>query len=307
VVTDQGKAIKGRHDYLPFGEEIPASLGRMAIPGYGGTDGLRHKFTAKERDSESNLDYFLARYHSGAQGRFTSVDPGNAGAYRNDPQTWNGYSYARNNPLLYTDPTGEAIRICDNNNKNCVNSEFNPDYFERTNPNLRFSNGVINAVNEDGSLTKVGTYAEFGDAVEPLIDLTQLFRGYANVVNGVVGLISRTALGVAGPAANRALFELFKKQLRQLMEKPYAVDPELKEILRKLYREGATIGSGSTADAIRHTKATGELVGGSDHLQKGNELLGKLETWVRNHPSATPGDRAAAENVILDLRDALGK
>ncbi|PYP85422.1 MAG: hypothetical protein DMF61_16295 [Blastocatellia bacterium AA13] len=35
----------------------------------------RPKFTQKERDAESGLDYFLARYYSSAQGRFTSVDP----------------------------------------------------------------------------------------------------------------------------------------------------------------------------------------------------------------------------------------
>jgi len=185
VVTDQSRVVRARHDYLPFGEEIPASVGRSAIAGYGGIDGLRQRFTAKERDIESNLDYFGARYFSGAQGRFTSVDPENRGAIANDPQTWNGYSYARNNPLLYTDPTGEAIQICDNNNENCVNSEFDPHYFERTNPNLRFSNGVINAVNEDGSLTRVGTYTEFGDAVEPLVDLTQLGRLYVSVGKAV--------------------------------------------------------------------------------------------------------------------------
>jgi RHS repeat-associated protein len=124
VVTDQGKAIKGRHDYLPFGEEIPASLGRSAIAGYGGTDGLRHKFTAKERDSESNLDYFGARYYSGAQGRFTSADPYNISfeaskarpsdqpgllsGYLSKPQVWNKYAYTLNNPLRYVDPTGEC-------------------------------------------------------------------------------------------------------------------------------------------------------------------------------------------------------
>lgn len=37
-------------------------------------DSLRQKFTGKERDAESGLDYFLARYYSNAQGRFTSAD-----------------------------------------------------------------------------------------------------------------------------------------------------------------------------------------------------------------------------------------
>ena len=68
--------------------------------------GPAQKFTGKERDTESGLDYFGARYFSGAGGRFTSVDPENAGADPADPQSWNGYAYARNNPLLYVDLLG---------------------------------------------------------------------------------------------------------------------------------------------------------------------------------------------------------
>ena len=36
---------------------------------------LASLFTGKERDAESGLDFFGARYVSGAQGRFTSPDP----------------------------------------------------------------------------------------------------------------------------------------------------------------------------------------------------------------------------------------
>lgn len=51
------------------------------------------------------------------QGRFTSVDPENADAELESPQSWNGYAYARNNPQRYTDPTGEGIRICGSDGK----------------------------------------------------------------------------------------------------------------------------------------------------------------------------------------------
>ena len=64
------------------------------------------QFTGKERDAESGLDYFGARYFSGAQGRFTSPDRPFADQHPADPQSWNLYSYVRNNPLRYTDPTG---------------------------------------------------------------------------------------------------------------------------------------------------------------------------------------------------------
>ncbi len=65
-----------------------------------------HKFTGKERDSESGLDNFGARYDSSQYGRFMTPDPGNAGADPTNPQSWNMYSYVLNNPLSYIDPTG---------------------------------------------------------------------------------------------------------------------------------------------------------------------------------------------------------
>jgi RHS repeat-associated protein len=84
--------------------------GRSGVTGYGIDEGLRQKFTAKERDSESGLDYFGARYFSGAQGRFTSTDPVAMTVQRiADPQRINLYAYARNNPLAFIDPTGEII------------------------------------------------------------------------------------------------------------------------------------------------------------------------------------------------------
>jgi RHS repeat-associated protein len=64
------------------------------------------KFTGKERDAESGLDYFGARYFSSAQGRFTSPDKPFADQHPEDPQTWNLYSYVRNNPLSNIDADG---------------------------------------------------------------------------------------------------------------------------------------------------------------------------------------------------------
>jgi len=115
TVTDQnGNYVSGmtRHDYLPFGEELFAGTGgRTTGQGYTG-DSVRQKFTSKERDIETGLDYFLARYYSSTQGRFTSVDPIHFQAEMiGDPQRFNLYAYGRNNPLKFIDPEGEAIAL----------------------------------------------------------------------------------------------------------------------------------------------------------------------------------------------------
>ncbi|NIP26398.1 MAG: hypothetical protein GWN55_16185 [Phycisphaerae bacterium] len=73
-----------------------------------------YKFTGKEKDKETGLQYFEARYFSGHLGRFASVDP----LYSNikpdwltKPQSLNFYTYALSNPLIYTDPSGMDVTI----------------------------------------------------------------------------------------------------------------------------------------------------------------------------------------------------
>lgn len=97
--------------------EAEAAEGRISVS----------QASSKERDAETGLDFFGARYFSSAQGRFTSPDDWAGGivdAYSGgqvgqpgplpyaditDPQTLNKYAYVRNNPLRYTDPDGHCI------------------------------------------------------------------------------------------------------------------------------------------------------------------------------------------------------
>jgi RHS repeat-associated protein len=109
VITNSNGSVIGRHDYLPFGEEIAASYGgRSAVTGYPATDGVRQQFTQKERDIETGLDYFGARYYGSTQGRFTGCDPKLLGIKQViNPQRWNRYAYVLNNPLALYDPDGQ--------------------------------------------------------------------------------------------------------------------------------------------------------------------------------------------------------
>ena len=109
LITDSNAKVIARHDYLPFGEEIPGGIAGRSSSQFGpGLDNINQKFTGQERDSESGLDFFQARYFSGALGRLLSPDPRNAGADLMNPQSWNAYPYGLNNPLRYVDPSGLA-------------------------------------------------------------------------------------------------------------------------------------------------------------------------------------------------------
>jgi RHS repeat-associated protein len=95
LLSKMDQTPKDLMDYLPFGEQIA------------GNTGTTHKFTGKERDSETGLDYFGARYYGSALGRFSSSDPKPSSAHPADPQSWNRYSYTDNNPLGFVDPDGQ--------------------------------------------------------------------------------------------------------------------------------------------------------------------------------------------------------
>jgi len=99
VVTNaSGNGCEQDIDYYPYGG---------IEQDYCGTVGQHYKFTGKERDSESALDYFGARYYASSMGRFMTPDDG-SDQDTGDPQGWNLYAYVRNNPLSNTDPTGNA-------------------------------------------------------------------------------------------------------------------------------------------------------------------------------------------------------
>jgi len=82
-------------------------------------------FTGKERDTESGLDNFGARYFGSSLGRFMTPDEFWKDSDVGDPQSWNKYAYARNNPLRYTDPTGEEATVTSSCNQDHTTCQVN--------------------------------------------------------------------------------------------------------------------------------------------------------------------------------------
>jgi RHS repeat-associated protein len=117
-------------------------------------NGARSRCPGKERDAESGLDNFGARYYGSNMGRMMSPDP--MGGDMTNPQSLNRYAYVLNNPLRFTDPTG--LYVC-KDGQDC-------SAFEKTLAGLRNSKNadVARAANAYGAAgEKNGVTVGFAD------------------------------------------------------------------------------------------------------------------------------------------------
>jgi len=214
VASATGSTVE-YHDYLPFGEEIPTGMGgRNGL--YGSADGVTGKFTGKPRDTElagsamQGFDYFGARYFSGAMGRFTGADPKHFPHDITDPQSWNKYTYTRNNPLRYIDPDGEDWQDALKGAINAFASDntLGAGRISNTNGDFRTGQAVGDAVaTATGTLeTIVGGGAELLGGALDLTGVGALIGVPVNVASaGIIAHGATTAVEGGGHLANAAL------------------------------------------------------------------------------------------------------
>jgi RHS repeat-associated protein len=99
AVTDQNGALVQLLDYYPYGAT------RDSTSTYPTNE--KRQYIDQFSDAQTGLNYLNARYYNSAQGQFLSEDPvfwGNQSL--SDPQSFNTYSYANNNPIARSDKTG---------------------------------------------------------------------------------------------------------------------------------------------------------------------------------------------------------
>jgi len=140
--------------------------------------------SGKEHDSESGLDNFGARYFGSTMGRFMSPDPPLLDQHIADPQSWNLYSYGRNNPLSYIDPTGNAVELlCSGSDatKCAAERQKELEFLQKSLGNDKAAaNLYINEV-KDGDTTRyfvgikgdVGDFMKMGETSHDLANLVQ--------------------------------------------------------------------------------------------------------------------------------------
>ena len=201
LVLNASGGVESRHDYVPFGEEIPASVGSRATAGYEISSFLKQKFTGKERDEgvhEAGFDYFLARYYSSPLGRFATPDAPFADQSAADPQSWNLYAYVRNNPLTHIDPFGRDAVACPAGDGSCVQG-----YVDAGSKGAELFSGFLKA--QGNALIGLAnlTNALVDTVVEPLTgfrfgQIEEIPMSQTEIVGGVVGDVVLAAASAGG-------------------------------------------------------------------------------------------------------------
>ncbi len=139
MVLNSTGAVDSYNDYYPYGEQMPSRNSA------GSADG-RYKYTSKERDTETGLDYFGARYYDSWNCRFMSVDP-HAQSY----PSMSSFGYAGDNPLGYYDPDGrDSVFFQDKSQRPADNGTKGSSYSANV---YVIQNGKLTAVYANGGST----------------------------------------------------------------------------------------------------------------------------------------------------------
>jgi RHS repeat-associated protein len=167
---------------------------------------LRRLFAGHSEQKETQLTYMNARWHDPETGIFLSVDPVAASA--SDPQSLNGYAYARNNPVNLTDPNGMCVSIFLCGMVTTGGSWVTNARTTATTSTLQITIGGVQT--GAGTLTEIAVNRQSLGLVDGAVTATAAAQGFSqamggsgglasfgNVVGGVVGLIIGQNFGAA--------------------------------------------------------------------------------------------------------------
>jgi RHS repeat-associated protein len=302
--------------YLPFGGTFKTS----------GTVDNDHKFTGQRLDADSGFYYYVARYYDSLAGRFITPDAYVQNPF--DPQTLNRYSYVRNNPLIYTDPSGHSFF-------GSVGNFFEDIGHKLTHPTLRTVSQLINptawlansaiwnyGVNHRSELAhgvqNYFTHLSIGSALQllnPLFWGTSTPYGweYSKTHPNQVGYAATAALIVAtagagsGAAAQTALtaeiLNVANSTLGIRNGEPTVREPEGAALFQSTVEEGAWGAlSGTLNSYAKIGQAGGLVLGGGPAQAMGTSFLTTIAAAVVGQTLGYLGWRAGVGAAVAALR-----
>jgi RHS repeat-associated protein len=213
-------------DYYPYGKE---RVWTNSCP-------QNYKFTGHERDSETNLDYMKARYYSPGYGRFVQPDEPFADQEEVDPQSWNLYTYVRNNPMAHVDPNGRACSALLGNIGSgfCQRAELYANVDTLVHKSTRFF-AAASATSQALANVAVPGFGRVGTSAETRALLESTGQALQRFNTEIVGKIISGHITLSGPDLDAKLVHLeqnaVQKQLDSLKRSdPTAYGTAIKEI-----------------------------------------------------------------------------
>jgi RHS repeat-associated protein len=263
---------------LPFGDALSCT---------GGDQSTLH-FTGKERDFESGLDNFGARFDSSSMGRFLSPGDPNVDQYPTDPQSWNLYNYVRNNPLNYTDPDGRA----------CVSNDGGKTYHNDDSGGQSCKDaGEPDTVKvkppPSADEVRIRTLAKEMNK-RPVLKFVGAVAGTGALIGATGGtacyyLCSSASIATLGTAGGTLA--------------PLVSNPKLQQIVDSLFQATDKL-PGGTAGAVTYELKMGDLLSQAGHSEKAETTITALTNLLKGG-NLSLNDQIVARQMIQQLSDAL--
>ena len=298
VITDSSGNIKSESDFYPWGGELQ----------FVSNDSNHYKFTGKERDAETQLDYFGARYYSNGLGRWVSADWSSTPipvpyADFGDPQSLNLYGYVRNIPTTGTDGEGHCPS-CDVIKQ--IDSQMPPD--ERIKQAATPQAGIATAIPialavapEAGPLLRglIGLAGVTAPTTVPIVQ--DIIEGATPGAPGpklpAASTLSKTEQlavnNATGKAAEKAMVQTLKTEGKEVLGQQVGV--RTSEGLRKV-----DVLTQDTAGKLENVEVkSGNAVRNASQVAKDNEIANQGGTYVgKNAPDSLRGQTVKVPTVV---------
>ncbi len=201
VVTNDSGQVVTAHEYLPFGESWITEGNEKNAP----------KYNSQELDKESGYYFYNARHYDPEIGRFVTADTVVPDQF--STQSWNRFSYCRNNPIIYKDPTGHAEEIKDEGILSKL-SNAGSNYLEGIKDTLPSINQLKAEVKEIVDTCKKYTAAgpfvyAYNKAVDIGHGLREVYdnsKAEANIIDGSYSKYAERKLGALGDYVSNNIF-----------------------------------------------------------------------------------------------------
>lgn len=225
-----------------------------------------------------------------------------------NPQTWNLYAYAGDNPTTNNDPSGEKYRVCqtdeNGDSTNCASiSDEQFGKLESENKGTLTFEGNGNIL-QNGTL--IGTYKQ--TSVDLSLEALQVVKGinranpqgFINAfaatapVVGTVGGLLAPVIGMSG---------LTTLSISSATAGPLVTDPDAQRLVNWLFQEADRL-PGGTAGAVRYELMNNDTVGGVSHIQKAEDAIAWAQRLLKSG-NLSFNDQLKVRAMIQELVNAL--